>query len=149
MQPLTLVDWRVELVNRLANQPGNIALTQHCYPRPFSAIDLTPVVLDPSVIVLGDSRGVAIFEPSPFSPTAAEGHYLMAVTTPGDVKLRLARQFVNTLFTSYPYDTIVGNVPVAHRAARMFTRALGFAPVGRSVGPLGCPCVEYRLTRTT
>lgn len=132
-----------DLLQAMVNEPDMLAVLAPGYDH----VDMTPFWRNPRNVMLGDENGAAIFAERPGEPGAFEGHYLLRSGRAGN--LELARSFLAAMFTEHAAQAIWGNVHTENRAARAFSRALGFAPRGHSLLPSGRPCVIYVLERAT
>lgn len=144
MDQLT-TDARIELLNRLANQPGIIEALAPGY----RDIDLSAFFDKPGNIMLGDANGVALL--AELEPGVYEVHYLFPSRTYPDQQpiIEVCRGFLREMFTQRGATAIVGDTPVDNYAARAMSRALGATPQGSSVSSTGRPCVKYVLERHT
>lgn len=75
------------------------------------------------------------------------GHYLFPTNCRGKKAVTAAKEMINTVFTFYSAAGIVGEIPRENRAARVFTRCLGFKPYNTGESRFGVPCVYYMLKR--
>jgi len=100
-----------------------------------------------NAIVLEEDYCYAAFIPEEKGVYA--GHYFFPMNIPGTEKKQIANNFLQTMFTNYDVDTIVGRISSENLAARVFTQALGFTKTGASLYPDGEPYVEYKLEKAT
>lgn len=138
-QPDDLVAAR--LLNRIANHAD---ILPNVNPN-VESLDLTPLALAPgTVIVFKDDHNAGLF--FPYAATVWEGHYLFS-TLRGREARDFAKQAVRMAFDYSPAAAIIGQVPKAHKAARVMSRAIGCRPLDESVDCLGRACIRYILER--
>ena len=131
-------------LNRLVNRPG--VLENICPGVPEDkALDLSARALAPeTVLIFYDDLNAGLF--FPHNKRLYEGHYLFATLRGKNARI-VAQWMCRAVFDYTPAAGIVGQVPLAHRAARVMSRAIGCKPVGESVDCHGRSCITYLMER--
>ncbi len=137
LSPLT--SSQAELVNKLANDPGVLGQLGYVW------LDFSGFFDRPGNIALGGDDGVALFGNR--GRGEFEGHYLFSPRLRGKPALDAAKAMLGYMFTTVGARVIVGETPADNRAARLFSRALGFTRRGTTIDASGRPCVVYEMDR--
>lgn len=130
----------LELLNHVANQPEVLPFICPGFER----VSLDRFFDNPKNIMLGDERGLLLFEY--MRPGCFEGHYLLTNALRGQAAIGACHASLNAMFTHYGADAIFGFVPRQNRAASAVSCALGFTPHG-TVTIRGLPFAMYVLRR--
>lgn len=91
-------------------------------------------LIEPNNIALTDGRNIGLFEAQE-QPGLFHGHIVFADR--GRKALEAARRIICALVTMFGSLTLRGEPPVQRRAARWFTRQLGFRSEGIKSTPYG------------
>lgn len=129
----------VDELNAAVNHPDVLPFVAEGYVR----VDMAPFLANPKNVAMRRGSGVMIF--AHIGNGFYDGHLLFPMDCPG--KLQKARDMISELFTQHDAHVITGTISRQRRAARFFTRALGFENTGSQTDPDGCETVSYRMTR--
>lgn len=130
-----------EELNAAVNDPDVLPFVAEGYIR----VDMAPFLANPENIALRRGPGVMIF--AHMGNGFYDGHLLFPRSVRGLDALISARSMISEVFTQYAARAISGEISRDNRAARTFTRALGFTNTGSQVDPDGRETVSYRMTR--
>jgi hypothetical protein len=104
-------------------------LLNHPDIRPFMGGEgVLDAELLPPHVYLGDHRGGMLFIEN--MPNVYEGHYLFTRATRLREKIEIASSMIVKMLLEHEAELIWGQVPIANRKARWFTRQIGLSPLG-------------------